>query len=98
MLTEITIFKCKKKNSKNEFHAQYGLHDTVLTQKLMFTEQNGEIMKILHNRNYHWVVIYNISCSKNEINYNSLFHGKINKIKDYVKMQFSAFLNALVKS
>ena len=43
-------------------------------------------------------VIYNIICSKNEINYNSLFHGKINKIKDYVKMQFSTFLNALVKS
>ena len=86
----------QKKNSKNEFHAQYGLHDTVLTLKLMFREQNGEIMKILHNRNYHWVVINSISCSKSEIN--SLFHGKINKMKDYVKTQFSTFLNALVKS
>ena len=51
----------------------------------MFKEQKGEFVQILHNGNYHWVVISNINCSKDEINYyDSLFHGKI---RDHVKMQ-----------
>ena len=100
MLTDFSIFKCQKKKIKNEFHAQYGLQHIVFRQKLRFKEKNGEFRKILHNRNYHWVVIYNINCSKNEINkneinYSSLFHGKT---KDHVKMQFSTFLNPLVKT
>ena len=34
-------------------------------------------MQILHNRNYHWVVISHTNCSKNEIDYyDSLFHDK----------------------
>ena len=45
----------------------------------------GRIRQILHNGNYHWVVINNINCSKDEIDYyDSLFHGKI---RDHVKMQ-----------
>ena len=37
------------------------------------------------SENYHWVVISNINCSKDEINYyDSLFYGKI---RDHVKMQ-----------
>ena len=94
MLTDFSIFKYQKK-IKNELHAQYGLQHTVYRQKLRFKEQNGEFRKILHNRYYHWVLIYNITCSKNEINYSSLFHGKT---KDHVKMQFSTFLNPLVKT
>ena len=66
-------------------YVQYELHDTVLGQKLMFKQQKREFVQILHNGNYHWVVISNINCSKNKIDsYNSLFHGKI---KDHVKMQ-----------
>ena len=84
MLTDLTIDKCQK-ILKNQFHAQYGLQDTVLGQKLMFKEQKGEFVQILHNRNYHWVVIRNINCSKDEMNYyDSLFHGKI---RDHVKMK-----------
>ena len=34
---------------------------------------------------HHWVVISNINCSKDEMNYyDSIFHGKI---RDHVKMQ-----------
>ena len=74
-----------KKSKKNQFHAQYGLQDTLLGQKLMLKEQKGEFVQILHNGNYHWVVISNINCSKDEINYyDSLFYGKI---RDHVKMQ-----------
>ena len=84
MLTDLTIDKCQK-ILKNQFHAQYGLQDTVLGQKLMFKEQKGEFVQILHNGNYQWVVISNINCSKDETNYyDSLFHGKI---RDHVKMQ-----------
>ena len=84
MLTDLTIDKCKKK-IENQFHTKYGLQDTVLGQKLMFKEQKGEFVQILHNRNYHWVVIRNINCSMDEMNYyDSLFHGKI---RDHVKMQ-----------
>ena len=84
MLTDLTIDKCQK-ILKNQFHAQYGLQDTVLGQKLMFKEQKGAFLQILHNGNYHWVVISNINCSKDEMNYyDSLFHGKI---RDHVKMQ-----------
>ena len=51
----------------------------------MFKEQKGEFVQILHNGNYHWVVISNINCSKDEMNYyDRLFHGKI---RDHVKMQ-----------
>ena len=74
-----------KKSKKNQFHAQYGLQDTLLGQKLMLKEQKGEFVQILHNGNYHWVVISNINRSKDEMNYyDSLFHGKI---RDHVKMQ-----------
>ena len=41
--------------------------------------------KYCTTQNYHWDVISNINCSKDEINYyDSLFHGKI---RDHVKMQ-----------
>ena len=51
----------------------------------MLKEQKGEFVQILHNGNYHWVVISNINCSKDEINLNgSLFYGKI---RGHVKMQ-----------
>ena len=84
MLTDLTTDKCQI-FLKNQFHAQYGLQVTVLGQKLMFKEQKGEFVQILHNGNYHWVVVSNINCSKDEINYyDSLFHGKI---RDHVKMQ-----------
>ena len=56
MLTDLTIDKCQK-ILKNQFHAQYGLQDTVLGQKLMFKEQKEEFVQILHNGNYYWVVI-----------------------------------------
>ena len=70
---------------KNQFYVQCGLQDTVLGQKLMFQEQKGEFVKILHNGNFRWVVISNINCKKNKIDYcNSPFHGKI---KDHVKIQ-----------
>ena len=83
MLSDLTIDTCQK-ILKNQFRTQYGLQDTVLGQKLMFKEQKGEFARILHNRNYHWVVISNINCSKDEIDYcDSLFHGKI---RDHVKM------------
>ena len=73
MLTDLTIDKCQK-ILKNQFHAQYGLQDTVLGQKLMFKEQKGEFVQILHNGNYQWVAISNINCSKDEINsYDSLY-------------------------
>ena len=73
-----------KKFKKINF-AQYGLQDTVLGQKLKFKEQKGEFVKILHIGNYHWVVISNINCSKNEIDYyDRLFYGKL---RDHVKMQ-----------
>ena len=50
-----------------------------LEKKLMLKEQKGEFVQILHKGNYHWVVMSNINCSKNKIDYyNSLFHGKIN--------------------
>ena len=62
MLTDLTIDKCQK-ILKNQFHAQYGLQDTVLGQKLMFKEQKGEFVQTLHNWNYQWVVISNINCS-----------------------------------
>ena len=48
MLTDLTIDKCQK-ILKNQFHAQYGLQDTVLGQKLMFKEQTGEFVQTLHN-------------------------------------------------
>ena len=71
--------------SKNQFYFLYGLEDTGLGQKLMLKEQNREFVKILHNGNYHWVVLSNIICSKNEIDYyDSLFHRKI---RDHEKMQ-----------
>ena len=71
--------------SKNQFYFLYGLEDTGLGQKLMFKEQNREFVQILHNGNYHWVVLSNIICSKNEIDYyDSLFHRKI---RDHEKMQ-----------
>ena len=77
MLTNFTIDKCQKK-LKNQFHAKYGLQDTVLGQKLMFKEQKEEFVQILHNGSYHWVVVSNINFSKDEINYyDILFHGKI---------------------
>ena len=61
-----------------------GLKIAVLGQNLMFKEQKGEFVQILHNGNYHWVALSNIICSKNEIeNYDSLSFGKI---KDHVKM------------
>ena len=83
-LTDLTTDKCQKV-LKNQFHTQYGLQDTIVGQKLMFKEQKGELAQILHNGNCHWVVISNINCSKDEINYyDSLFHGKI---RDNVKMQ-----------
>ena len=51
----------------------------------MFKEEKGEFVQILDNGNYHWVLISNINCSKNEIDYyGSLVHVKI---KDHVKMQ-----------
>ena len=62
MLTDLTIDKCQK-ILKNQFHAQYGLQDTVLGQKLMFKEQKEEFVQIFHNRKYYWVVISNINCS-----------------------------------
>ena len=84
MLTDLAIDKCQK-ILKYQFHAHYGLQDTVLGQKLMFKGQKGEFVQILHNVNYHWIVISNINCSKDETNYyDSLFHGKI---RDHVKMQ-----------
>ena len=44
----------------------------------MFKEQKREFMEISQNGNYHWVVISNINCSMNIIDYyDSLFHGKI---------------------
>ena len=46
-----------------------GLQDTVLGQKIMFKEQKRDFVQILHNGNYHWVVICNINCSKNEMDY-----------------------------
>ena len=52
MLTDLTIDKCQK-ILKNQFHAQYGLQDTVLGQKLMFKEQKGAFLQILHNGNYN---------------------------------------------
>lgn len=71
--------------SKNQFYFLYGLEDTGLGQKLMFKEQNREFVQILHNGNYHWVVLSNIICSKNEIDYyDSIFHRKI---RDHEKMQ-----------
>ena len=49
MLTDLTIDKCQKK-LKNEFHAQYGLQDTAIGQKLMFKEQKEEFVQILQRR------------------------------------------------
>ena len=66
------------KKLKNQFHAKYGLQDTVLGQKLMFKEQKEEFVQILHNGSYHWDVVSNINYSMDEINYyDILFHGKI---------------------
>ena len=66
-----------------------GLQDTILGQTLMFREQNGKFVQILHNGSFHWITISNISSEKNEINYyDSLFHGKI---KDHIKMQVCNF-------
>ena len=51
---------------KSQFHAQYRLQDTAPGQKLMFKGKKREFVQILHKRNYRWVVISNISYSKNE--------------------------------
>ena len=70
--------------SKNQFYFLYGPEDTGLGQKLMFMEQNREFVQILHNGNYHCVVLSNIISSKNEIDYyDSLFHRKT---RDHEKM------------
>ena len=48
MLTDLTIDKCQK-IFKNHFHAQNGLQDTVVGQKLMFKKQKGEFVQILQH-------------------------------------------------
>ena len=65
MSTGLAIYECQN-ILKNQFHAQHELQDTLPGQKLMFKEQKGEFVQILHKRNYHWVVISYISSSKNE--------------------------------
>ena len=51
----------------------------------MFKREEGEFVQILYKGSYHWVVVSNTSCTKNETNYyDSVFGGKI---KDQVKMQ-----------
>ena len=62
----------------------------------MFKKAKGEFVQILHNGSYHWVVVSNINCTGNEINYyHSVFHGKI---KDQLKLKFGKYANSLKKN
>ena len=66
----------------------------------MFTKAKGEFVQVLHNGSYYWVVVSNINCTGNEINYyHSVFHGKIkDQLKDQLKLKFGKYANSLKKN
>ena len=79
MLTDLPFDKCQK-ISRPKRASGYPTW-----AKPMFNELKGKLVHILYNGNYHWVVISNINCSKNKIDYQDrLFHDEI---RDHVKMQ-----------
>ena len=63
MLTDLPFDKCQK-ISRPKRASGYPTW-----AKPMFNELKGKLVHILYNGNYHWVVISNINCSKNKIDY-----------------------------
>ena len=75
MLTDLSI-NVAQKLLKHQFKLEEGFQDTILGQKLMFSEESGKFVQILHNGCYHWVMVTNFNCGENEVDYyDSLFHG-----------------------
>ena len=71
-LTDLTIDECQK-ILRNKFYPLYRLEDTGLGKKLMLKKQTGEFVQILHNGNYHCVVLSNIIYRKNERGYYEVY-------------------------
>ena len=77
---------------KEQYNTIGGFQDSTLGQKLMFREEKGKFVQILHNGSLHCVVVTKIGSTDGKIRYyDSLYHGRI---KDRIKVQICNILKS----